>query len=111
MNQGRKSKSANPTYRVVDARKSVTVADGVAHSIYREAQLALRAVVATRELDAFLADKDAVTEEFAETMRRRAVDLGLEAVSVTARGGLSAGPVQAFASAPATGSRSGPESR
>ncbi len=73
------------TYRVVDARKSVTVADGAAHSIYREAQLALRAVVATRDLDAFLADKDAVTEEFAGTMRRRAADLGLEVVSVGVR--------------------------
>ena len=73
------------TYRVVDARRAVTVADGARQSLYREAQLALRAVVATRDLDAFLADKDAVTEEFAEAVRRRAGELGLEVVSVGVR--------------------------
>lgn len=70
------------TYRVVDARQSVTVADGAQQSLYRESQLALRAVVATRDLDAFLTDKDAVTDEFAESVRRRAGELGLEVVSV-----------------------------
>lgn len=73
------------THRVIDARKSVTVADGAMQSLYREAQLALRAVVATRELDAFLADKDAVTDEFAAAVRRRAGELGLEVVSVGIR--------------------------
>lgn len=70
------------TYRVVDARQAVTVADGAQQSLYREAQLALRAVIATRDLDAFLTDKDAVTDEFAESVRRRAGELGLEIVSV-----------------------------
>ena len=73
------------TYRVVDARQAVTVADGAQQSLYREAQLALRAVVATRDLDAFLADKDAVTDEFAEAVRRRSGELGLEVVSVGVR--------------------------
>jgi regulator of protease activity HflC (stomatin/prohibitin superfamily) len=73
------------TYRVVDARQSVMVADGATQSLYREAQLALRAIVATRELDAFLADKDAVTDEFGEAVRRRAGELGLEVVSVGVR--------------------------
>ena len=73
------------TYRVVDPRLAVSVADGAQQSLYREAQLALRAVVATRELDAFLTDKDAVTDEFAETVRRRAGELGLEVASVGVR--------------------------
>lgn len=73
------------TYRVVDARQAVTVADGAQQSLYREAQLALRAVVATRDLDAFLTDKDAVTDEFAESVRRRSGELGLEVVSVGVR--------------------------
>lgn len=73
------------TYRVVDARQAVTVADGAKQSLYREAQLALRAVVATRDLDAFLTDKDAVTDEFAESVRRRSAELGLEVVSVGVR--------------------------
>jgi regulator of protease activity HflC (stomatin/prohibitin superfamily) len=73
------------TYRVVDARQSVTVADGATQSLYREAQLALRAVVAARDLDSFLTDKDAVTGEFEEAVHRRARELGLEVVSVGVR--------------------------
>lgn len=73
------------TYRVVDARQSVTVADGATQSLYREAQLALRAVVAARDLDTFLTDKDVVTTEFEEAVRRRAGELGLTVVSVGVR--------------------------
>ncbi len=73
------------TYRIVDARKAVMVSDGATQSLYREAQLALRAVVGTRELDAFLTDKDAVRGEFEDLVRRRAGELGLEVVSVGVR--------------------------
>ena len=73
------------TYRIVDARRAVTVADGAAQSLYRETQLALRAVVGSRELDAFLTDKDVVTDEFGELLRRRAGQLGLEVVGVGVR--------------------------
>jgi regulator of protease activity HflC (stomatin/prohibitin superfamily) len=73
------------TYRVVDARQSVSVADGATQSLYREAQLALRAVVAARELDSFLTDKDTVTSEFESAVRRRADQLGLAIVSVGVR--------------------------
>jgi regulator of protease activity HflC (stomatin/prohibitin superfamily) len=73
------------TYRITDARKAVMTADGAKQSLYREAQLALRAVVGTRDLDSFLTDKDAVTSEFEEQVRQRAADLGLEIVSVGVR--------------------------
>lgn len=73
------------TYRVVDARQAVTVSDGAMQSLYREAQLALRAVVGTRDLDTFLTEKDAVTNAFEEAVRRRAGELGLEIVSVGVR--------------------------
>jgi regulator of protease activity HflC (stomatin/prohibitin superfamily) len=73
------------TYRVVDAKQSVIVADGATQSLYREAQLALRAVVAARDLDSFLTDKDVVTGEFEEAVRRRAGELGLQVVSVGVR--------------------------
>ncbi len=73
------------TYRIVDARKAVTVTDGVQQSLYREAQLALRAVVGTRDLDSFLTEKDAVANEFEEQVRQRAGELGLEIVSVGVR--------------------------
>jgi regulator of protease activity HflC (stomatin/prohibitin superfamily) len=73
------------TYRVVDARQAVTVSDGATQSLYREAQLALRAVVGTRDLDAFLTEKDAVTTAFEDAVRRRAGELGLEIISVGVR--------------------------
>ncbi len=73
------------TYRIVDARQAVTVSDGAVQSLYREAQLALRAVVGTRDLDTFLTEKDAVTTAFEEAVRRRASDLGLAIVSVGVR--------------------------
>lgn len=72
-------------FRVVDPRKSVQVSDGAVQSLYREAQLALRAIVGTRDLDAFLADKDVVANEFDKQLRRRAGDLGLEVISVGVR--------------------------
>ncbi|QDU61743.1 SPFH domain / Band 7 family protein [Planctomycetes bacterium Pan216] len=72
-------------YRVIDARQGVTVSDGARQSLYRDAQLVLRAIVATRDLDAFLTDKDAVTGEFAESVAKRARELGLEIVSVGIR--------------------------
>jgi regulator of protease activity HflC (stomatin/prohibitin superfamily) len=63
----------------------VTVSEGAQQSLYREAQLALRALVGARDLDSFLTDKDVVTREFEEAVRRRAKELGLEIVSVGVR--------------------------
>jgi regulator of protease activity HflC (stomatin/prohibitin superfamily) len=73
------------TYRVVDAQRAVTVTDGATQALYRESQLALRAVVGTRELDALLSDKDGLVQAFAEGVRRRASELGLEVISAGIR--------------------------
>jgi regulator of protease activity HflC (stomatin/prohibitin superfamily) len=73
------------TYRIVDARKAVSATDDARQTLYRETQLALRAVVGTRELDAFLIDKDTVAQEIEQAVSRRAGDLGLEVVSVGIR--------------------------
>jgi regulator of protease activity HflC (stomatin/prohibitin superfamily) len=73
------------TYRVVDAKVAVTATDDVRQALYREAQLALRGVVGGRELDQFLADKDAVAREMEEIIRRRVTALGLEIVSAGIR--------------------------
>ncbi|MEX2119248.1 MAG: slipin family protein [Pirellulales bacterium] len=73
------------TYRVADARQAVSVADDVRQSLYREAQMALRAIVGSRELDLFLAEKDAVAQELADVVRPRAAVLGLELISVGVR--------------------------
>lgn len=73
------------TYRVADPRKVVTATDDVRQSLYREAQLVLRGVVGTRELDAFLTEKDAVASEVEQSVRDRAESLGLEIASVGIR--------------------------
>ncbi len=72
-------------YRIVDAHRAVTASDDVRQALYRETQLALRAVVGARELDAFLSDKDAVAAEMEGIVRRRAGALGLEIVAAGVR--------------------------
>jgi len=66
------------TYRVADPVKSVTESVDAPQALYREAQLALRAAIGTRELDALLADKNGVDEQMLEQLRGRATSLGLE---------------------------------
>lgn len=73
------------TYRIVDARKTVMVAEDVKQALYRDAQLALRGAVGTRELDSLLADKEAVTADLEREMRRRAGEFGVEIVSLGIR--------------------------
>ncbi len=73
------------TYRVVDARAAVSTVDDVRQTLYREAQLALRAVVGARELDTFLTEKDGVASELAEMVRTRAKTLGVEVIGVGIR--------------------------
>jgi regulator of protease activity HflC (stomatin/prohibitin superfamily) len=73
------------TYRVVDARQSVSTVEDSRQALYREAQLALRAVVGGRELDAFLVEKDGVARELEELLRPRVRQFGLEIASVGVR--------------------------
>jgi regulator of protease activity HflC (stomatin/prohibitin superfamily) len=77
--------NAIAAYRVTDARQAVTVADDARQALYRETQLALRAVVGSRELDAFLTDKDAVAGELAAQVRPRASAVGIELIGVGIR--------------------------
>ena len=72
-------------YRIVDAHRALSSAEDVQQALYREVQLALRGVLGTRELDAFLSDKDAVAEEIEALARRRASALGLELLSAGIR--------------------------
>jgi regulator of protease activity HflC (stomatin/prohibitin superfamily) len=71
--------------RLTDVRLSASVADDAKQSLYREAQLAVRAVVGGRELDQLLADKDAVATELEERLRRRASSLGWEVLAIGIR--------------------------
>ncbi|HWE38972.1 MAG TPA: slipin family protein [Isosphaeraceae bacterium] len=73
------------TYRVVDARRAVCASEDARQGLYREAQLALRAVVGGRTLDALLADKEALAAELVDLLRGRAAELGLEVVAAGIR--------------------------
>lgn len=73
------------TFRIVDARRAVTASDNASHALYREVQLALRAAIGTRELDALLTDKDAVVEDLERMIRGRAESLGLSIESIGIR--------------------------
>ncbi len=73
------------TFRVTDAHKALSTTDDVRQALYRESQLALRAIIGSRELDQFLADKDAVAKELEVTVRQRVMSLGLEVVSLGIR--------------------------
>jgi len=69
------------TYRVADPRRAVCATEDAKQALYRETQLALRAVVGARDLDALLGDKDVVARETEETLRRRANELGVLVLS------------------------------
>lgn len=73
------------TFRVVDAVKAVTEVEDHAQALHRQAQLALRAVVGTRELDGLLSDKDGVARQLEGTLRAEAAAFGLEVKAVGIR--------------------------
>lgn len=73
------------TWRVTDALKSVSVTDDASQALYREAQLALRAAIGGRELDALLGDKESVATELKGIVAAKAADFGLEVQSLGIR--------------------------
>ena len=73
------------TYRIADARLSLSVADDARQALYRETQLVLRALVGARELDGFLTDKDGVVQELEQGLRRRVASFGLEVITAGIR--------------------------
>jgi regulator of protease activity HflC (stomatin/prohibitin superfamily) len=73
------------TYRVVDALKSVSVVDDSKQALYREAQLALRAVIGTFDLDTLLSDKEKVAKDLEDTIKDRAAEFGIEVLALGIR--------------------------
>ena len=68
-------------FRVVDAVRALVTVEDYSKALYRESQLALRGVIGSRELEAFLSDKEQVAHELAGLIRERASAFGLETVS------------------------------
>ncbi len=73
------------TYQVTDALRAVQTSTDFAQALYREAQLALRAAVGTRQIDALLADKASVGAEVRAALTERAIELGITVRSVGLR--------------------------
>jgi regulator of protease activity HflC (stomatin/prohibitin superfamily) len=73
------------TFKVADPLRAVSTVEDYRQALYREAQLALRGVIGTRELDALLSDKDAVARELDGIVRPRVAGFGLEVVALGIR--------------------------
>jgi regulator of protease activity HflC (stomatin/prohibitin superfamily) len=73
------------TFKVTDPLLAVTAVEDYGQALYREAQLALRAGIGGRDLDALLGEKDAVARELDEALRARVAAIGLEVVSLGIR--------------------------
>jgi len=84
------------TYRVADARKAVETVSDIGQALYREAQLALRAVIGTRELDSVLADKNAVIAELELIVRQKAEVFGFSIVGLGIRDIILPGEMKAL---------------
>ena len=83
-------------YRVVDAERALATVGDYAQALYRESQLALRAVIGAAELDTFLSDKERVARELAELIRDRAQTVGLEIVAFGIRDLILPGEMKAI---------------
>lgn len=70
------------TFRVADAVKAVMTVDNWSAALYKDAQLALRAVVGGRDLDALLGEKDSVAAELEQMLKPRAAELGVQVLSL-----------------------------
>ena len=77
--------NAVATYRLVDVEKSLSLTGDYRQSLYREVQLALRAIVGAKNLDAFLVNKDDMAAEIEDDVRQRSSKFGLEILSAGIR--------------------------
>ncbi|MEM9605745.1 MAG: slipin family protein [Pseudomonadota bacterium] len=84
------------TYRVLDARRAVESVADYAQALYREAQLALREAVGTRNLDKLLTDKDAVGSEVRNALASRAEAFGVSVKGVGLRDVILPGDMKAI---------------
>jgi regulator of protease activity HflC (stomatin/prohibitin superfamily) len=73
------------TYQVADAQRAVAAVADYTQALYREAQLALRAAVGTKALDALLSDKESVGGEVRQALTARAAEMGVRVLGVGLR--------------------------
>lgn len=73
------------SYRVEDPLKTISTSEDATQSLYRECQLALRAVVGTCDLDALLSDKDERAGVMEAMIGKRASQFGFSVISLGIR--------------------------
>lgn len=73
------------TFRVIDPVAAASQVDDHVQALYRQAQLALREVIGTRELDSLLADREGVAAQLVGLVRERVQALGLRVDGVGIR--------------------------
>ena len=73
------------TYQIKDPLKAYTQIGDAYQALYREGQLALRAVIGTRKLDTVLSEKDIVSEELKKSIQSKASDFGVGILSLGIR--------------------------
>ncbi len=72
-------------YVVTDPVRYVAGAEDSKQSLYRAAQMALREMVGSRDLDSLLADKNALAGELTDQLQDRAGELGMRITSLGVR--------------------------
>jgi len=77
--------NAVATYRVVDPIRAVTAVEDYRQALYREAQLALRQVVGSVDLDGLLGGKEVIAAELEASVRTRAETYGITVESLGIR--------------------------
>lgn len=83
-------------YAVQDAQRAVRSTTDVKQSLYRETQLALRAIVGSRQLDELLADKDSLADELKGQLVQRAESFGLRLTALGIRDLILPGEMKAL---------------
>lgn len=74
--------NATVVFKVEDPELMLRSVQDPNQALYRDAQLTLRAVIGTRELDPLLAEKEALGGEWRELLAPKAAELGLKLVLV-----------------------------
>jgi regulator of protease activity HflC (stomatin/prohibitin superfamily) len=77
--------NAQLTYQVTNPHRSVTSIENLSQSLYRETQLALRAIIGAYELDELLEGKDRLAGETEQALLRRAPEFGVRIIGVGVR--------------------------
>lgn len=84
------------TYRVTDPLRAVASSDDYQAALYRQAQLVLREVVGTRELDELLTERETVVRELNALVTERVQGLGVDVTSLGVRDVILPGEMKAL---------------